>query len=953
MKFYHKSIQYFTIFFTIFFIHGSTLAQNKYLELIKQNNFVQAEKIINNELLDKFDDVAINYAMSVLLLQPKYKKFNIEKSYRYLTKTVKLYSRIKDERMLKKLSKIGINDPVLSNFNNNICKLAFDDALQTNTIAQYSKYLDNYKTAPILYKQKATYFRDSIAYQTATAANTIESYQVFVTKYSKSHKYQEALEKLESIAYHKALIADSIIVYKKFISNYPLSKQVNFALSRVYKLAYNEASRINTSESYRLFSTDYPLSPQYSEAFKLFEKKQYLENIKPGAGWLKYKSFFEKYPSNSWKKVAFDSIYSYAKKTENLDAMQYCVDNSSASERERLLIHLHQIFTQDGEKMTYDLFYKKYNDEVLSPFKEKDYKLSEMSKTLLLHRPFNSINSLKYDTYIRLAAPLEKAFVALQRLISVNIENKDWKKALQTVNLYLPVFGKSNEKVIGLIHLLEKKIDKSVKITSVGNSLNSAKGGEYAPVISADDKSLYFCGSGREDNIGGEDIFVSQKMDGVWQSAKVIKELSFKKSNDAPLSISADATTMLLFKSGKIFHSDKSEKGWTTAIVFPANINACSWQADAMISSNGKAMFFASTKSGGYNLFSENSISETYHGGNQYFSDIYVSLLTKMNKWSEPINLGPIINTRYCDRMPYLHPDMKTLYFSSDGHGGLGELDVFKSTRLADSCWNCWSEPVNMGKEINTSSSDWGYKISTDGTTAYFAKNTDSQKNFDVYSLNLPKELQPNPVTTISGKIVDSNNQPISVDITWIDLETGVEIGQSKSDPTDGNFFIVLPIGKHYRYTIDRQKYVPITNDIDLRNEKKTFHIENNLKLVTYNEILVIGNLLPYSNILFNTASSDLLELAKHELKQAAKIINQYHLKIEIIGHTDIIGNDNKNQNLSMNRAMSAKAFLIKEGCSEQSLTIAGYGIKKPIATNKLDIGRTKNRRVELKIVGK
>ncbi|MEI7504867.1 MAG: hypothetical protein WCJ61_16455, partial [Paludibacter sp.] len=610
--------------------------------------------------------------------------------------------------------------------------------------------------------------------------NTLESYQTFISRYTKAPQYQLALDKRDSIAYANALKSDSLLVYKAFVNNYPQAKQTNQALIKVYEMAYKDATKLNTTASFRKFAEEYPASSQYHQAFKIFEEKQFFDNTSRGGNWLQFKTFCEKFPNNSWKSVALDSIYTFAEKTRNLDAMQCYIDNANGRKREEMLLVLHQLMTSDGEKMTLDLFYKKYKDDSLSKIKTSDYEMVDLSRKLLLHLPYNPNESLKFDAYIRLAAPREKAFVALQRMISLDLNKKKWKEALRTVKLYAPFFGKPNKEISNLMFMLEKKTDKSIKINSIGNALNTSTGGEYAPVISADDKSLYFCGRDRKDNVGGEDIFVSQRKEGVWQPAEIVKALSVKKSNDAPLSVSADGTSMLLFKSGKILHSDKSAKGWTEAVAFPKNINASNWQADAMISSNGKALFFASTIKGGYNLFSENNPSETFHGGNQYFSDIYVSLLNKANKWSEPINLGSVINTRFCDRMPFLHPDMKTLYFSSDGHGGFGELDVNKSTRLADSCWNCWSEPINLGKEINTESSDWGYKIATDGQTAYFAKSNETGQNFDIYYLNLPKELQPNPVVTVSGKILDKNNQPISVEIRWKDIDTGEDIGQSK-----------------------------------------------------------------------------------------------------------------------------------------------------------------------------
>ena len=127
-----------------------------------------------------------------------------------------------------------------------------------------------------------------------------------------------------------------------------------------------------------------------------------------------------------------------------------------------------------------------------------------------------------------------------------------------------------------------------------------------------------------------------------------------------------------------------------------------------------------------------------YHGDAGHQSDIYVSLKDDYGNWGKAINLGPTINTIHCDRSAFLHPDMKTLYFASDGHGGLGDLDVFVSKRLADSCWNCWSEPVNLGKEINSSSSDWGYISILMETKRIFHEN---QKSHTSTCLNISDQI--------------------------------------------------------------------------------------------------------------------------------------------------------------------------------------------------------------------
>ena len=111
------------------------------------------------------------------------------------------------------------------------------------------------------------------------------------------------------------------------------------------------------------------------------------------------------------------------------------------------------------------------------------------------------------------------------------------------------------------------------------------------------------------------------------------------------------------------------------------------------------------------------------------------------------------------------------------------------SRRLADTCWNCWSEPVNLGWAINSQADEWGFKISTDGKMAYYSKNG------DIYTLELPEEVRPELVATVEGTLFDRYDQVASADIVWEDLETGSIIGWC-TDPVTGRYFIVLPTGK-------------------------------------------------------------------------------------------------------------------------------------------------------------
>ena len=276
------------------------------------------------------------------------------------------------------------------------------------------------------------------------------------------------------------------------------------------------------------------------------------------------------------------------------------------------------------------------------------------------------------------------------------------------------------------------------------SAVNTQTGEEYGPVLTIDDQTMYFVGLNREDGSTSEDIYVSRRdaKTGEWSKARIIPDLSNPYRNEAPTSISADGKTMLLFVEGRMCFSQKTAYGWSEPKPLPRYLQIGNWQADGMITADGKALLFAA-----------NYVAE---GEEKPSLNIFVSERDDQGRWGEPYSIGPVINTKGMERSPFLHPDMRTLYFSSDREGTMGDLDVWMSRRLSDSCWNCWSEPENLGPQINTAGRDCWYKISTDGTKAYYAQKTGSKH--DIYAIELPQDKRPQTITVLK------TNQSVAID---------------------------------------------------------------------------------------------------------------------------------------------------------------------------------------------
>lgn len=579
-----------------------------------------------------------------------------------------------------------------------------------------------------------------------------------------------------------------------------------------------------------------------------------------------------------------------------------------------------------------------------------------LSPGVLAQRDLETITSEEeLRQYIYQLAPSENAFVALKRLAASFIDKKDWKGASKLLKEYWEWFPEDIARLQKIDELLNAPAQNL--ITSNIENVNT-KDDEYFPVITIDGKKMFFTGSGREDNLKGEDIFYSDFINGLWMPAKRMKKPFSTNEDDAVNSVSADGNIIVIFGNykgafggGDNFYAEKTSSGWSEIKVFPKPLNSTYWECDGFLTADGKAFIFASDRKGGVGEFHRGGYF--FHGGYDGNTDIYVSVKTDSG-WGNPINFGTTINTPYAERSPFVHPDGRTLYFSSDGHYGLGGLDVFKTVRLSDSSWTEWSEPVNLGKEFNTSVNDIAYKITTDGKLAYFSSDRPGGKGgYDIYSITLPEEAKPEKnVLRVSGKVTDENDNPLEAIISWFNLTANKNAGSLKSDPETGDYTITLAVGANYSYFAEKQGYYSVSNDIDLSEEKGFSEMTVNIKMISVKSLQESESSIKLNNIYFDFDRFELKPESFSELDRVNKfLIDNPDIKVEISAHTDAVGSDEYNLELSQKRAESVVNYLISKGIYSDRLIAKGYGESVPVADNETDEGRSLNRRVEMKIV--
>ncbi len=578
-------------------------------------------------------------------------------------------------------------------------------------------------------------------------------------------------------------------------------------------------------------------------------------------------------------------------------------------------------------------------------------------------------NRALYDQFIKKMAPADVALVAVQKVLSPFVYTERMAEAKQVIDAYRAYFPAQSVYFDQLETLLSTEDDR--KLVNLGSSINT-RDQEFYPVLSLDEKNLYFA---RKTVEYGEDIFISYQFDDKdWLPSEPISSNLNTASHELPLGISADGNTLLLYGNysilpnyghirnqekrlgkGDFYFTQRVGKGWGKIEVFPYPVNTPNYEAGISLSANGKALFFASDREGavgGYNpIYHPDYLY--YHGGGEFNLDIYVSLQDENGKWGEPQNLGEVINTPYAEKNPFIHPDGQTLYFSSNGHYGLGGYDIFMCKRKNPDSWTEWTVPVNVGRAINSPYDDSFYMSAT-GRKALLVSNREGD-NFgktDIYWVNVPKKYRPEPIIIVTGQIVDDKGKPVFTDIFWETEGEPKEFGKLQTHPDDGKFMFAVKPGKRFTYYPQKDKLFSSSIVLDLLKQKESEILPPQKVIMTSVDITDTERK-PFvlKTLRFDFDEDVIKPESFFDLDRLVNLLLQNpSFRLSIEGHTDNKGSHDFNMDLSERRTASVRNYLIKKGISASRLTNQGFGETKPIAPNTTDEGRQLNRRVEFKI---
>jgi outer membrane protein OmpA-like peptidoglycan-associated protein len=470
---------------------------------------------------------------------------------------------------------------------------------------------------------------------------------------------------------------------------------------------------------------------------------------------------------------------------------------------------------------------------------------------------------------------------------------------------------------------------------------------EKTPLIAPDGQHLYFNREGDPGNTGSPDKtdiwFSSLNPDGSWSKAENMGPPLNNAGPNALVSITPDNNTALIMNT---YYRDGTQKGGGFSIS-TRTINGWSVPKDVIMkkfygNSNYETAFLSNDRK---TILLTLERKDTY-GGN----DVYVSFFEPDGTWSEPRNLGKTINTFADELGPFLASDNVTMYYSTAGKPGFGSNDIFVTHRLDDT-WTNWSEPQNLGPDINTPEWDGYYVLPASGDYSYLCSGANSSGRLDLFRIKLPKQAKPNPVVLVKGKVLNAKTkQPITADISYELLPEGKEGGLARSDPSTGDYKIVLPYGTSYGYHAQAEGYISINEHFDLTEKKDYIEITQDLYLVP----IEVGESISLNNVFFLQSKPELLASSYPELDRLVKIMLAYPtMEIKLSGHTDNQGDPVKNQVLSEERVKEVKKYLVSKGIQSERITGAGYGGSLPVASNETEETRKLNRRVEFTITKK
>lgn len=473
-------------------------------------------------------------------------------------------------------------------------------------------------------------------------------------------------------------------------------------------------------------------------------------------------------------------------------------------------------------------------------------------------------------------------------------KNLEVDKALEMLNSFKSKASRNNRLMAAIDPLIKtcrnaqtilNEYKSHIIVENMGAPVNTAET-EYNAVVSADETIMAFTRLQRDEKNADEmveEIFISNKnvKSNRWS---VPAKISFEtKFNVGTAGMKPDGETMLVFigginNTGNLYTVNKTKNGWSSPITMGKHVNSNYLETTASITPDGKIIYFASNRPGGY-------------GG----LDIYKVEKDNAGNWGYAKNLGPEVNTPSDEDAPFIHPDMKTLFFASEGHNSMGGKDIFKTQIVGDK----FTEPMNMGFPINTTTDDNYFTLTADGSKGYISSDRlGGEGGQDIYAFDMPEDEANIPLTLVKGRILDEETgKPVPTKIKVIDNSSSKKIDYVYNpNPETGNYLIIFPPGKNYDMIIESEKYMPYTININIPNQNYFYELYQEVTLRAIKQFdVVVGQEISVKNVFYDTGNeSKKVSVRKNNEAMLVKSdsVDLFDLMDAIISSTDSVAFD-------------------------------------------------------------
>ena len=767
--------------------------------------------------------------------------------------------------------------------------------------AYYDAFGDDKEMVRMLHQRRINRVYDDCMRQA-----TAESYYRYMQLYpgtEESEQMEERLARLASELFDEvSTVAQVDSVASRFLQSPSVQRAAEKQKSR---MAYAAASRINDEAAFMDFLSRYPTSDESQQARDRLDKLLEVNYAKCKVA-MDYAVFASTYPDSYLTEKALEELRTLLLREQNVSVARYYLEHFKLDPAyDDIYRFYYSWHSAEGNGEPIKRFYKENPDYPYRRTVEDDLDMARIIDRVSLMDEFHESEYERYAGYVRQMVGKRIAIVPLQRMIQSLLASRNYQGALERMRKFDLCFESvASEEYKELQTILSAPLTgrKLVKEYSANYDVKN-------PCVNEADGRLYFTRSGVNHR-----ICYAVKEGGQWRSVGDVPFVGIANTEGLTLyGFYAGGTRMLLGTDGNIMMAERDGDGWRITDIPPYPVNTDYIETDAYMLPDGSGLLLASDRPGGYNL----QKSGTYfHGDTAAATDLYYIPYIN-NGWGTPVNLGSVVNTPYSEGSPILSRNLKTLYFVTDGRGGLGYKDVYMATRTNVQDWTSWSTPQNIGKEVNSGFIETGLSFTPDEKHILMSVNS-NLGTFACYSFPTTHDVS-NSYVTYTLDIQGMESTLVRIRVADLAQQTVNQV----VDCSSASSTLTVNIHKNKAYAIMGDAGLLFVPAMLIEPQAKNMQ---RLQGYTFQELVSMDKPVPLYAVDFNSVGSELLPVARMQLEQLAQFIS--HSRNGVVEFcVDVAGSDDELcYRLSLERGRLIRNFMNNQGIDNSRIMISAYG---------------------------